>query len=315
MHPAFSVIFFSTASGAGYGLLTVLGLAYFFQITPHDRVFGLFAMGTALVLITTGLLSSTFHLGHPERAWRALSQWRSSWLSREGVLAILTYVPALVLAAGWLLLESNNGFYAMVALLMSLLSLITVYSTAMIYASLHTIHAWSNHWVPAVYLSLAVMTGLILVHALLLILASAVVWISYACLGSIVIALAIKLAYWRFIRQTQSSSSAGTATGLGHLGKVTMVQTPHSQENYLLKEMGFKIARKHADKLRRICLLSAFVLPFILTCMSLGNTSMLAVGSALFAVVISLFGVILERWLFFAEARHTVMLYYRDKNA
>lgn len=315
MHPAFSVIFFTTASGAGYGMLTILGLAYLSQVVPDDKAFGLFAIGIALVLITTGLLSSTFHLGHPERAWRALSQWRSSWLSREGVLAILTYIPALVFAVGWLLLESNNKFYAVAALLMSLLSLFTVYSTAMIYASLRTIHAWSNHWVPVVYLSLAVMTGLILVNALLLVFANPVSLISYTTAGSIVITLAIKLGYWRFIRETQSSSTAETATGLGYLGKVSMVQSPHSQENYLLKEMGFKIARKHADKLRRISVLGAFVLPFILTLMSLGSSSILSVSSALLAVIFAIPGVIVERWLFFAEARHTVMLYYGNSTA
>lgn len=315
MHPALSVIFFTTASGAGYGLLTVLGIAHFFQITPDDEAFALSGIGIALVLITTGLLASTFHLGHPERAWHALSQWRSSWLSREGVLAILTYIPALVFAVGWLIPGSDNTIYAIAALLMSSLSLITVYSTSMIYASLRTVHAWSNHWVPLAYVGLALMTGLILTNALLHITVSSVPLISYASLISIVIAFVIKLAYWRFINQTQSASTAETATGLGHLGKVSMVQTPHSQENYLLKEMGYQIARKHAEKLRRISLLCGFAIPFILTLMSLTSSTLLSVCSAVLAVIFSMAGVVVERWLFFAEANHTVMLYYGNATA
>src|SRR5436190_21342228 len=96
MNPAYSVILFTTASGAGYGLLALLGLVGFNHGPASSFIFGLVALVIALGLITVGLLSSTFHLGHPERAWRAFSQWRSSWLSREGVAAVLTYVPAVL---------------------------------------------------------------------------------------------------------------------------------------------------------------------------------------------------------------------------
>ena len=86
MHPAWSIIFFTSASGLGLGLagwivLGILDLSRFAHL--------LFVSGFTFGLIVAGLLSSTLHLGHPERAWRALSQWRSSWLSREGVLAII----------------------------------------------------------------------------------------------------------------------------------------------------------------------------------------------------------------------------------
>ncbi|MFT5349446.1 MAG: DMSO reductase anchor subunit, partial [Gammaproteobacteria bacterium] len=193
MHPALSVIFFTTASGAGYGLLTILGLGYLLHIVPDNFAFGLTAIGIALTLITTGLLSSTFHLGHPERAWRALSQWRSSWLSREGVLAIITYVPILVFASKWLIEESDDETYTLAAMSMSVLCVITVYATSMIYASLKTVHAWCNHWVPLAYLSLALMTGIVLLNALLLIFAPSVPLITYITLGSIVLALGIKV--------------------------------------------------------------------------------------------------------------------------
>ena len=86
-----SVIFFTTASGAGYGLLALVGVLAPLGLVPSDGRFGAAALGLAFVLITAGLLSSTLHLGHPERAWRAFSQWRSSWLSREGVLSVATF--------------------------------------------------------------------------------------------------------------------------------------------------------------------------------------------------------------------------------
>src|SRR4029078_11734102 len=98
MHPAYSVIVFTTASGAGYGLLIWLAVGAALNLVPRDPMLGLFGLGLALALVTAGLLPSMLHLGRPERAWRSLSQWRSSWLSREGLAAIVTYLPARALA-------------------------------------------------------------------------------------------------------------------------------------------------------------------------------------------------------------------------
>ena len=109
MHPALSVIVFSTASGAGYGLLALLGILAPLDVVPEDRTFGFIALALALAAITGGLLASLFHLGHRERAWRALSQWRSSWLSREGVAAIATYVPAGAFGILWIFLGKVSG--------------------------------------------------------------------------------------------------------------------------------------------------------------------------------------------------------------
>ena len=88
MHPAYSIIFFTTLSGAGYGLLFLLSLGFL----PADRLLGIASLGLSAVLIVVGLMSSTFHLGHPERAMKAFKQWRSSWLSREGICAVAALV-------------------------------------------------------------------------------------------------------------------------------------------------------------------------------------------------------------------------------
>src|SRR5579862_5903884 len=101
MHPALSIIFFTTASGAGFALLLLIGIGVPLQLLPENAGFGLAVLATAFTLAAGGLVSSVFHLGRPERAWRAFSQWRSSWLSREGVMAVLTFLPALLFAFGW----------------------------------------------------------------------------------------------------------------------------------------------------------------------------------------------------------------------
>src|SRR5215471_19363730 len=138
MHPALSVIVFTTVSGAGYGLLAWLGVWAMAGWLPADRGLAAASLGLSLGAITIGLLSSTLHLGHPERAWRAFSQWRTSWLSREGVASVATYAPALLLALGWIVLGRHDGLYA-----------------------------WANTWVVPGYGVLALMTGALWLAALL----------------------------------------------------------------------------------------------------------------------------------------------------
>src|SRR5678815_165277 len=99
MHPAFSVIFFTVISGCGYGLLFLLGLSLAANPQMFVRNEALLMLATGAVFSAAGLTSSLLHLGQPQRAWRALSQWRSSWLAREGVAAILSDMPVGALAA------------------------------------------------------------------------------------------------------------------------------------------------------------------------------------------------------------------------
>ena len=153
MHPAFSVIFFTTASGAGYGLLVLLGIFAAIGWLPETRALGACATGLALAMITAGLLASTAHLGQPGRAWRALSQWRSSWLSREGVFAVLTYIPASLFFLGWAFPGAIDVAWKGWGLLAAALALMTIYCTAKIYASLKTIRQWNiGHVTPGYFL-------------------------------------------------------------------------------------------------------------------------------------------------------------------
>src|ERR1700694_4308016 len=162
MHPALSIVFFTTASGAGFALLLLLGLAVPLGLLPESSGVGFVALATAFVLAAAGLVSSACHLGHPERAWRAFSQWRSSWLSREGVLSVMTFVPAAIFAIGWVLSGAPAGFVGLCGILAAALAAGTIYCTGMIYASLQPIHQWHNRWVVPNYLALGIMAGFLL---------------------------------------------------------------------------------------------------------------------------------------------------------
>jgi sulfite dehydrogenase (quinone) subunit SoeC len=314
LRPTPSIILFTTASGAGYGLLFLLAMAVPGNLLPASRWFALAALMMALVLITVGLIGSLFHLGHPERAWRALSQWRSSWLSREGVAALLTYPPALMLGAGWTFAETTAGWLTPVALLAALGAALTVYCTGMIYASLKPVREWHQPLVPAIYLAFALMTGALLLHALLALAGAPRGWSGILALVATALAFGLKAAYWRKVARAGPGPTPESATGLGALGEVRMLDPPHTQTNYLLDEMGYRVARRHAAKLRLYVWLLGFTGASLLTLLALLPSGVLAFGLAWLAALSGLAGVTIERWLFFAEATHTVSLYYGGRN-
>lgn len=315
MHPAKSVIFFTTATGAGYGLFIWLAVLAFLGILPESQTFSLTALAIGFGLIVGGLLSSTLHLGRPERAWRALSQWRSSWLSREGVMAILTFIPLGLFAIFWLFLKQTTGTATLLACIGAVMSLITVYTTSMIYASLKAIPAWYNVWTKAAYLVLCLMSGALLTMALCSVFGftdqAYHLFLPTICL--LVLGLLTKLMYWYSIHSRPAVSTAESATGLGRFGKVALAESPHGEDNYLLKEMGFKIARKHARKIRIIASVLAFILPLILIFVAMHQFQDSARAVAITAAALSCAtGLVFERWLFFAEAKHVVTLYYGE---
>ncbi|MGO4261735.1 dimethyl sulfoxide reductase anchor subunit family protein [Lysobacter sp. TAB13] len=310
MHPAFSVIFFTTLSGAGYGLMAWIGAIAFFKYaegSPFEpmRVFA-FAMLAALVLVSVGLFASTLHLGKPLRAWRAFSQWRSSWLSREGVMAVVTYVPALGLLLG-AVRESGAAMPMLLSAGVPVCALITVVCTAMIYASLKPIPAWRHRLVVPAYLSFALLSG----AALLPVLAGVRFGGSVGIVAVIVLApltAALKLAYWRAIDRTPLPVSRGDAVGLPDR-ELSVFERPHTEDNYLTREMGYVLARKHARKLRLLALALFAAAPLVLALLALAVPALSWAAMALAALCV-LTGAVVERWLFFAQAKHVVTLYY-----
>ncbi|MFA7429411.1 MAG: DmsC/YnfH family molybdoenzyme membrane anchor subunit [Rhodospirillaceae bacterium] len=309
MHPAYSVIFFTTASGAGYGMLALMAILGVSGVLPADRWLGFVGLALALGLITGGLLSSTFHLGRPERAWRAVSQWRSSWLAREGVMAILTYIPAGLFGIGWVFLGQTTGFWGVMGVLAAVGAFLTIVCTSMIYRSLKTIHQWHNDWTIAVYVALGVASGAVVLSFVAHLFGVAETVVKALPVVLLPIAWVIKAGYWAFIDRTRSLSTSNTATGLRG-SPVRSVDWPHTQENYLQKEMGFQVARKHALKLRALAHLLIFAVPLGLAVLTLVVPNPLAGLAAFVAVTAMAAGLLAERWLFFAEAKHTVTLFY-----
>ncbi len=318
MRPALSILFFTTLSGAGYGIWFLLGLALAIDapVTRHDGIVYA-ALACGFVLTTAGLLFSVAHLGQPQRAWRAFSQWRSSWLSREGVAAVGCALIALVLAA-CVDFETTSGIWRVLGIALLAAALIVVFCTACIYNTLPTIAAWHNRWVLPVFLAFAVHTGLLWWWLIVAVSGIDAGLMGLPATSAILLAAAvtasIKLAYWHHIDHAPATASTGSATGLDRLGNVRSAEHPHTEANYLTREMAFVLARKHARKLRVLVLASGVLVPIALAVLALLMPS-ITVFAAVAAMLSAMLAALVERWLFFAEARHVVALYYGARHA
>jgi DMSO reductase anchor subunit len=307
MRPAGSILLLTTLTGFAFGLLAWIGAFAALGLLPAVPRLGVTGVALGLILASLGLAASVLHLGRMERGWRALSQWRSSWLSREGVCALLIYPIAILFA---LALRRGHGGAAVRLLggLVVITSLATVFCTAMIYASLKPIRQWHNSHTAPGYLIYAVFSGALLFAVLHIALVGRAGPTDLIAAAAAVIALLAKWVYWRHVDAQKPLASLAAALGLPQDTQVKTLDAPHFTENFVLREMGFAIARRHAAKLRRIILALGFAFPLGLTLLASASIAPLGVTAA--ALACAAVGLLAERWLFFAEATHVAAVYY-----
>ena len=288
MHPAPSVILFTIFSGLGFGLFFLLGLGFF--LTNYWLNFLLFFLAYGFSII--GLLSSLFHLGNPQRFLKAFSQWRTSWLSREGIFSTSTLIIMVPFAIGKIFLDKE---FVILGVVGSALSILTIFCTAMIYAQLRTVPRWNSFLTPVLFLLYSLGGGAFLVNE--------------GRLAAFILILSSLIQVYAWLNGDQLFMRAGSnvksATGLGNIGEVRLLEGPHTGTNYLLKEMVYIVGRKHRIRLRIIGFILVGLLPGLF--LLIFNLNIL-----LFILVflMHLIGISLIRWLFFAEAEHVVGLYY-----
>ena len=288
MHPAPSVIIFTIFSGLGFGLFFLLGLGFF--LTNYWLNFLLFFLAYGFSII--GLLSSLFHLGNPQRFLKAFSQWRTSWLSREGIFSTSALIIMVPFAIGKIFLDKE---FVILGVVGSALSILTIFCTAMIYAQLRTVPRWNSFFTPVLFLLYSLGGGAFLVNE--------------GRLAAFILILSRLIQLYAWLNGDQLFKQAGSnvksATGLGYIGEVRLLEGPHTGTNYLLKEMVYIVGRKHRIRLRIIGFILAGILPgFVLLLFNLNIFLLILV------FLIHLIGMSLIRWLFFAEAEHVVGLYY-----
>lgn len=285
MKPAFSIIFFTTLAGAGQGLVVALAIASLMGTGVQPAM-----LWVAVALLVVALVASFFHLGHPMRAWRAAMMWRTSWMSREVIV-----LPAFIaLTAAWALLGTNGPAFPILAIA---LSLVLWYCTAMIYACIRFIQEWAHPLTIVNYVMLGLSSGAVLYSALVA--PTAVPW----AIGATVLAWITRAIALRRNARLKPKSTTQTATGVNH-ARVVQKSMGFTGGSFNTREF-FHGATAAAMRNARVGFqVFAFALPIVLLLWGSG-------AALLLAIPIQFAGLLAERWVFFAQARHPQNIYYQ----
>jgi DMSO reductase anchor subunit len=307
MHPAFSILFFTTLAGSAQGLVVALALATLLGVAMGPG-FLLSALLVAEVLLLAGLAASFLHLGRKMRAWRAVLMWRTSWMSREVIV-----LPAFIALVGFWALVEWAGIHASWTTLLPVLAIVGAvvlwYCTAMIYACLRFIEEWAHPLTIINFTLIGLASGLLLACALA---AMANVGNMIAATGTS--ALALTLAAW-ITRVAALRRNAGIRHQ-STLQSATGIQSPDLVQKSMGMSAGafntrefFHGASQAAMKNARLGFqLLAFAVPVALMAWGISSHS---AWPWVLAVLVQAPGLIAERWVFFAQAKHPQNLYYQ----
>ena len=310
MHPALSVIFFTTLAGAAQGLVLAMFAAEWASQrhwlgTVPDTAFYVAGGALAAALASAGLVASFFHLGRPERAWRAATQWRTSWLSREVIVlpGFIALAAAYALTHAWLRDESF-----VVGALASLAALVLFVCTGMLYACIRFLREWATALTPLNFTLLGCANGFTLAAALAGWLAPPQARFFLAgALGFTLAALLGRAAAWQRNARLLPKSTLQTAIGIKH-PRIEQRSQGFMGGSFNTKEFFHGRSEATLRSLRWVALACGFALPLALLAAALASG---AGAWALLAFALQYLGLLAERWLFFAEARHPQNLYYQ----
>ena len=310
MHPGFSVIFLTTLIGAGQGLflgLYAAEIAALLRVAQPEPGSGFFVWGSALALVFTGLgaVASLFHLGHPERAWRALAMWRTSWLSREGIALPAFMAAVFAYGLGHYLGWRTTPAIGAVALVLCVTLFVC---TGMIYACIKFLQEWASPLTVANYGVLGCASGITLATAFAAFTAGALVP-SYAAAAMALTALGLVTRSASLLRNSRlrPKSSLQSATGIHH-PRIKQTSQGFMGGSYNTREFFHGRSRALLRSVKWGFLVLAFALPLLLLGVGWRSGSTLALCLA-FAVQYT--GLIAERWFFFAQSNHPQNLYYQ----
>ena len=307
MHPAFSILFFTTLAGAAQGLLVALALAQIAGVATDGNLV-VRAVGLGVALLLAGLAASFLHLGHKMRAWRAVLMWRTSWMSRE-VIVMPAYIG--VAALWWLVLYTGSDSALARALPWAVVAgaLLLWYCTAMIYACLRFIQEWAHWSTVANFILIGLASGGTLACALAAsagegaLLAALAPWTTLATLLA-------ALLRWHSLRRNAALRPVSTlqsATGIP-ARKLVQKSMGMSAGAFNTREFFHGASQLALRNVRWAFVLGLFVLPLALQLCALTSA---ATWHWAWAALLQAPSLIAERWVFFAQAKHPQNLYYQ----
>ncbi len=323
MNPAFSVIFLTTLIGVGQGMFLALftGQSYSaVELLPSEDSTGFYGTGAliALAFLVLGLIASVFHLGRPERAWRAAAMWRTSWLSREVIvlpaLMFLVFVYAVMHLFGWdtVLFTTKSGARLQLTLIVGTLGMLATFglfiATGMIYACLKFLQEWNSPLTVINYILLGTASGFLLATAFAN--TNAPELMRFYGIWAIIITVAgfiTRSASLIRNARLKAKSTIQTALGIRH-NKIRQKAMGFMGGSVNTRDFSHHMTATFLKSIKWIFLLLVFVLPvaFLWEGIETANTAIL-----LTAFIIQYIGLLGERWFFFAQANHPQNLYYQ----
>lgn len=323
MHPAFSVIFLTTLIGVGQGMFLALfsGQTYSaVELLPTSNSTKFYALGAliALLFLVGGLIASFFHLGHPERAWRAASQWRTSWLSRE-VIALpllmgLVFVYAVMHYFEWdtILFTNSKGARLQLTLVVATLGMLATFAlficTGMIYACLKFLQEWYSPLTVINYILLGTASGFALTTAFASINAPELV--RFYGIWTILITIAAlftRVASLVRNARLKPPSTLRTALGVRH-SRIQQKSMGFMGGSVNTRDFFHHKTILFLKSIKWIFIALVFIIPLVLLFTGLNN---LKTGTLLSAFIVQYIGLLFERWFFFSQANHPQNLYYQ----
>jgi DMSO reductase anchor subunit len=305
MNPAWSVICFTTLAGAAQGLVVMLALATLGGLAPRHS-FAAGALSVALVMLLVSLGSSFLHLGRPMRAWRAATMWRTSWLSREVIV-----LPIFIAAVGlwWLSLRTGHGNPRTLMLACVLLAFGLWWCTAMIYACIRFIAEWAHPITLVNYTLIGLASGCTLLVAL-------AVWRGETALAQVLapMALVLTLLAWaaralalRRNAGLKPRSTLQSATGIRGTS-IRQHSMGMSAGAFNTREFFHGVGLAALQRVRWALHGLGFALPAALVAVGVATGTL---EHVVLACLVQAPGLLAERWMFFAQARHPQNLYYQ----
>lgn len=320
MHPAFSVIFLTTLIGVGQGLFLALfsSQAYGLVEVLPDQPGGFYALGAAIALgfLVAGLAASFFHLGHPERAWRAAAKWRTSWLSREvivlplvmGLVFLYGLVNALGLEADLYGLGNGQQLAVTVGVLGVVATLALYLCTGMIYACIKFLQEWATPLTPFNYFVLGTASGFTFAAAYAALAAPDLVpFLAGWALALTVLGLITRVAALRRNARLKPKSSLQSAIGVRH-NRVQQRAMGMMGGSYNTREYFHGRSLAFMKSVKWLFLALTFVVPLPLLWLGMAHAHPAPLAAAF---VVQYIGLLFERWFFFAQANHPQNLYYQ----
>jgi len=322
MNPAFSVIFLTTLIGVGQGLFLALytGESYaIVNVLPsQSQDFYVWGSVISVAFLIAGLISSIFHLGHPERAWRTATMWRTSWLSRE-VIVLPTVIGAIAVyggvhALGWDLTTFGikTGVTGDLTLILGLGGVVVTFllflCTAMIYACIKFLQEWATPLTVVNYTLLGVASGFTFAAAFAFYMAPNLV--NFYAGWAIIITLAALITRTASLMRNakiRHKSSLKTAIGVRD-NRIKQTAMGFMGGSFNTREYFHGMSILFMKSMKWIFLILVFVVPVILLTAAFSEAS---IGLLSAAFVSQYIGLIAERWFFFAQANHPQNLYYQ----